>query len=72
MVACALAFDLGQEDTREFLPRAPMYNSQCWPQSPSRGDGYFIIQDFIEFLAAEGSDSLALGSSYLQCVPQEM
>lgn len=72
MVACTLAFDLGRDNPREFLSQAPIYQSQCWPQSPFRGDGYFIIQDFVEFLAAEGSDPLALGSSYLQCVLQEM
>ena len=59
MVACTLAFDIGREDAREFLPRAPMFEH-----------GDFVIQNFVRFLAAEGSDSLALGSSYLKCVLQ--
>jgi hypothetical protein len=66
MVACALAFDLDRENARHFLPRTPMYKSTLWPRLLFRGEGNFIVQDFVAFLTAKVHHSLALGSLYLR------
>ena len=68
MVACALAFDLDRENARYFVPRTPMYRSTLWPQPLFRGEGNFIVQDFVTFVAARANRSLALGSLCLRCV----
>lgn len=68
MVVCTLAFDIDRENARHFVPRAPMCGSTLWPGSPSRGEGSFIVQDFIAFVTAKAHHSLAFGSLYLRCV----
>ena len=65
---CTLAFDLGRNEARKFIPRTPMYRSKVWPESPFCGAENPIVQDFVKFLSASRSDSLTLGASYLQCV----
>ena len=66
MVACTLAFDLDRKNARYFLPRTPMYTSTLWPQSLFRGEGNFIVQDFVAFLTARAHRLLAFGPLYLQ------
>jgi len=68
MVACTLAFDLDRENAPSFVPRTPVYSSTLWPQTLFRGEGSFIVRDFVSFLTAKGFHSLAFGSLYLRCV----
>lgn len=71
VVLCTLAFDLGRNVARKFVPHTPMYRSKLWPGSPFRGAENLIVQDFVAFLNANRFDSLTLGTSYLQCVLQD-
>lgn len=66
MVVCALAFDLDRDNAQNFLPRTPIYGSTLWPRPLFRGEGNFIVQDFVAFLVAEVRYSLALGALYLR------
>ena len=66
MVACTLAFDLDKENAQYFVPRTPMYKSTLWPRLLFRGEGNFIVRDFVTFVTAKAHHSLALGSLYLR------
>ena len=72
MVACTLAFDLDRENAHYFIPRAPVYKSTLWPQPLFRGEGNFIVQDFVTFLATKVGHSLTSGSLYLWWVPRNV
>jgi len=70
MTACTLAFDLDTENSRDYIPRLPMYGSKqtpLWLRSLSQ-EGIFIKQDFVGFITAEACNLLTFGSSYLRCV----
>ena len=66
-VACTLAFDIGEENDRDYVSRLPAYKSRLWPPSLS-WEGNFVAQDFVGFITAEADDLLSFGSSYLRCV----
>ena len=66
MAACTLAFDFDRKNGLNFVPRAPMYRSTLWPQSLFRGEGNFLVQDFVSFFTPKVHRSLAFGSLYLR------